>query len=161
MTVAILPIPEEAELNIRPSDLRIDVYRASGAGGQHVNKTESAVRVTHIPTGVVVAIQDSRSQHQNKEKAMQLIRAKLFEMERERLQAIRDTQRKQQIGSGGRHERIRTYNYPQGRITDHRVPITLHGIAHMMEGRLLDEIVNALVLKEQEEYIKSLSDNTN
>eukprot|EP01087_Luapelamoeba_hula_P016961 TRINITY_DN5283_c0_g1_i2.p2 TRINITY_DN5283_c0_g1~~TRINITY_DN5283_c0_g1_i2.p2 ORF type:complete len:213 (+),score=27.00 TRINITY_DN5283_c0_g1_i2:688-1326(+) len=156
MTVAILPIPEETDVQIKPADLRIDTYRSRGAGGQHVNTTDSAVRITHIPTGTVVAIQDERSQHKNKDKAMKILRARLFDAARSASHASRDSERRRQIGTGERHERIRTYNYPQGRITDHRVPITVYGIEEMMAGELLDRIVDALHQNGQTKQIADL-----
>jgi peptide chain release factor 1 len=129
--------------------LRIDVYRASGAGGQHVNKTESAVRITHMPTGVVVAMQEEKSQHKNKAKAMKILRAKLYEAERDRLDTARAADRKDQVGSGDRSERIRTYNFPQGRVTDHRINLTLYKLPQVIEGEALDEIIDALVTEHQ------------
>jgi len=143
-TVAVLPEVEEVDIDINEADLRIDVFRASGAGGQHVNKTESAVRLTHIPTGVVVAVQDERSQHKNKARAMALLRAKLFEAEREKRDSARASARKLQVGSGDRSERIRTYNFPQGRVTDHRIGLTLHKLPEILAGDALGELVDAL-----------------
>ena len=148
-TVAVLPEAEEVDVDIDEKDLRIDVYRASGAGGQHVNKTESAVRITHIPSGVVVAQQDESSQHKNKAKAMTILRARSYEAERERLAAERSDSRKSQVGSGDRSERIRTYNFPQNRITDHRINLTIHKLDQIMQGDGLDEIINALAAEEQ------------
>ncbi len=147
-TVAVLPEAEEVDLAINESDLRIDIYRASGAGGQHVNTTDSAVRITHIPTGVVVAIQDERSQHKNKAKAMKVLRARLYEQQREQLAAERAASRKGQVGTGDRSERIRTYNYPQGRVTDHRINLTLYKLDRVMEGDL-DDLINALTAEDQ------------
>ncbi len=138
VTVAVLPEAKEVDLTINPSDLRIDTYRAQGAGGQHVNTTDSAVRIVHIPTGVTVQCQDERSQHKNKDKAMKMLRARLVEAERERLAAERSQQRKEQVGTGERSEKIRTYNYPQNRITDHRVNVTLKKLDMVMQGDLLD-----------------------
>ncbi|KAL4447668.1 hypothetical protein ABPG75_004887 [Micractinium tetrahymenae] len=155
-SVAVLPQAEEAELSIRDEDLRIDVYRAGGAGGQHVNTTNSAVRVTHVPTGLVVAIQDERSQHKNKAKALKVLRARLFEAEqqRQRLAASRD--RKEQIGSGDRSERIRTYNFPQGRVTDHRVGVTEHGMEGVLSGERLQVFIEALQVHHQTQQLANL-----
>lgn len=144
-TVAVLPEAEEIDVHIDEKELKIDVMRASGAGGQHVNKTESAVRITHIPTGIVVFQQDERSQHMNKLKAMKILRARLFEMAREKAASERASDRKNQVGTGERSERIRTYNYPQGRITDHRIGLTLYKLAQVMEGEALDEIIIPLI----------------
>jgi len=148
-TVAVLPEPEEVDIQIDEKDLVIDVYRASGAGGQHVNTTDSAVRITHVPSGVVVCQQDERSQHKNKAKAMKILRAKLYEEERRRIDSERSADRKSQVGSGDRSERIRTYNYPQGRVSDHRINLTLYKIAQIMEGEALDEMINALITEDQ------------
>ncbi len=148
VTVAVLPEAEEVDVQVNESDLRIDTYRASGAGGQHVNKTDSAVRITHIPTGVVVAMQEERSQHKNRAKAMKLLRAKLYEAQRSSLAATRGADRKAQVGTGDRSERIRTYNFPQGRVSDHRINLTLHKIDRVMLGEL-DEIVDALTAEDQ------------
>lgn len=148
-TVAVLPEAEEVDVHIDEKDLQIDVYRASGAGGQHVNTTDSAVRITHIPTGVVVTQQDERSQHKNKAKAMKILRARLYEAERQRQDAERAANRKSQVGSGDRSERIRTYNFPQGRVTDHRVNVTLYKIQLIMEGECLDEIIDVLIAEDQ------------
>ncbi len=148
-TVAVLPEAEEVDVDIEEKDLRIDVYRASGAGGQHVNKTESAVRITHIPTGTVVTQQDESSQHKNKAKAMTILRSRIYEAERERLAAERSDSRKNQVGSGDRSERIRTYNFPQNRVTDHRINLTIHKLDQIMEGDGLDEIVDALITEDQ------------
>ncbi|MGU3495290.1 peptide chain release factor 1 [Xanthobacteraceae bacterium A53D] len=148
-TVAVLPEAEDVDVDINESDLRIDVYRAQGAGGQHVNKTESAVRITHIPTGMVVAVQDERSQHRNKARAMALLRSRMLDEERLRADASRAADRKGQVGSGDRSERIRTYNFPQGRVTDHRINLTLYKLEEVMAGTALDEIVNALITEHQ------------
>ncbi|HEY4115687.1 MAG TPA: peptide chain release factor 1 [Rhizomicrobium sp.] len=148
-TVAVLPEPEDVDVQINDKDLRIDVYRAQGAGGQHVNKTESAVRITHLPTGIAVAQQTEKSQHKNKAQAMKLLRAKLFEIERERIDKERAGERKSMVGSGDRSERIRTYNFPQGRVTDHRINLTLYKLDRIISGDDLGEIVDALVAEDQ------------
>lgn len=148
VTVAVLPEAEEVDVEVNESDLRIDVYRASGAGGQHVNKTESAVRITHVPTGFVVAMQEERSQHKNRAKAMKLLRSKLYEAQRSSQAATRAADRKGQVGTGDRSERIRTYNFPQGRVSDHRVGLTLHNIERVMGGDL-DEIIDRLSAEDQ------------
>ena len=148
VTVAVLPEAEEVDVEVNEADLRIDVYRASGAGGQHVNKTESAVRITHVPSGVVVAMQEERSQHKNRAKAMKILRSKLYEAQRSSLDAGRAADRKSQVGTGDRSERIRTYNFPQGRVSDHRVELTLHKIDRIMGGDL-DEIVDRLTAEDQ------------
>ena len=147
-TVAVLPEAEDVEVNISMNDLRIDTYRASGAGGQHVNRTDSAVRITHIPTGIVVTSQDQRSQIQNREKAMQVLRSRLFEKQREEADSEYSEKRRLQVGSGDRSERIRTYNFPQGRVTDHRIGLTLYRIGDIMNGDL-DELIDKLILAEQ------------
>jgi peptide chain release factor 1 len=148
VTVAVLPEAEEVDVEVNESDLRIDVYRASGAGGQHVNKTESAVRITHIPTGIVVAMQEERSQHKNRAKAMKILRARMYEQQRSSLHATRAADRKSQVGTGDRSERIRTYNFPQGRVTDHRINLTLHKIDRVMLGEM-DDIIDALIAEDQ------------
>ncbi len=148
VTVAVLPQAEEVDVDINESDLRIDVYRASGAGGQHVNKTESAVRITHIPSGVVVAMQEERSQHKNRAKAMKILRSRLFDAQRNSLHATRAADRKSQVGTGDRSERIRTYNFPQGRVSDHRINLTLHKIDRIMLGEF-DDIIDALIAEDQ------------
>ena len=148
VTVAVLPEAEDVDVEIDEGDLRIDVYRASGAGGQHVNKTESAVRITHVPTGVAVAMQEERSQHKNRAKAMKVLRARLFEAQRSSLAATRAADRKGQVGTGDRSERIRTYNFPQGRVSDHRVNLTLYKIERVMAGDL-DEFIDALTAEDQ------------
>nr|AMK98478.1 mitochondrial peptide chain release factor 1 [Vischeria sp. CAUP Q 202] len=160
MTVAVLPEPQDVDLRIDNKDLKIDVYRASGAGGQHVNTTESAVRVTHIPTGVVVAIQDERSQHKNKDKALKILRARVYEKERERIMAQQASDRKLQVGSGDRSERIRTYNFAQDRITDHRVSLSKHGMERMLNGELLEDFSAALRGKEETEKLQQLLEGT-
>ncbi|WP_075217233.1 peptide chain release factor 1 [Mongoliimonas terrestris] len=147
-TVAVLPEAEEVDVDIDEGDLRVDTFRASGSGGQHVNTTDSAIRITHVPTGVVVAVQDERSQHKNRAKAMKLLRARLYDAERERLASERAAQRKGQVGSGDRSERIRTYNFGQGRVTDHRINLTLYRLLQVMEGDL-DELVAALLSEDQ------------
>jgi peptide chain release factor 1 len=148
-TVAVLPEVEDVDVAINDSDLRIDTMRSGGAGGQHVNKTESAVRITHIPSGIVVVMQEERSQHRNRAKAMALLRAKLYDAERQRQDAARAAERRGQVGSGDRSERIRTYNFPQGRVTDHRINLTLYKLPQVMEGEALDEIIDALVTEHQ------------
>jgi peptide chain release factor 1 len=148
-TVAILPLAEDVDVVLDERDLRIDTMRAGGAGGQHVNKTESAVRLTHLPSGIVVVVQDERSQHKNKARAMALLKARLYDAERQRLAGERAQDRKSQIGSGDRSERIRTYNFPQGRMTDHRINLTLYRLDEMMMGLVLDEVVDALAATEQ------------
>ena len=153
-TVAVLPEAEDVELEIDPKELQIDTYRSSGAGGQHVNKTESAIRITHLSTGLVVECQDERSQYKNKDKAMKVLRSRLLEMEREKQDAATAAERKSQIGSGDRSERIRTYNFPQGRVTDHRIGLTLYKIDAIMDGAL-DEIIDALVTADQAEKLKN------
>ncbi len=154
VTVAVLPEAEEVEVDINPADLQIDTYRAGGAGGQHVNKTESAIRITHIPTGVVVECQDERSQHKNKDKAMKVLRSRLYEnMMRQQNDAIA-SDRKAQVGTGDRSERIRTYNYPQGRVTDHRIGLTLYKIEQILNGDI-DEIVDALITYYRAEMLKA------
>src|SRR6185369_3208635 len=148
-TVAVLPEAEDVDIVINDKDLRIDVYRAQGAGGQHVNKTESAVRITHLPTGIAVAQQTEKSQHKNKAHAMKLLKAKLYDMERQRVDGARAAERKSMVGSGDRSERIRTYNFPQGRVTDHRINLTLYNLARIISGDELGEIVDALVAQDQ------------
>ncbi|MEG0779517.1 MAG: peptide chain release factor 1 [Oscillospiraceae bacterium] len=157
-TVAVMPEAEEVEFSVNPSDLQIDTYRASGAGGQHVNKTESAIRITHLPTGVVVECQDERSQYKNKDKAMKVLRSRLYEAERERQAAVTAAERKSQVGSGDRSERIRTYNFPQGRITDHRIGLTLYKIEAIMNGAL-DEMIDALITADQAEKLQNTNNN--
>ncbi len=154
VTVAILPEVEEVDIKINPSDLKIDVYRSSGPGGQSVNTTDSAVRITHIPTGLVITCQDEKSQHKNKERAMKVLRARLFDLEQKKQQDELARERKQQVGSGDRSERIRTYNFPQERITDHRIGLTLHKLSQVMEGGL-DEIIEKLHVHFQTEALKA------
>ncbi len=155
-TVAVLPEIEEVDLYINPADLKIDVYRSSGAGGQHVNKTESAVRITHIPTGIVVQCQDDRSQFKNREKAMNHLRAKLYDMQKESIDADYAQKRKSMVGSGDRSERIRTYNYPQGRVTDHRINLTLYKLDEVVSGEALGEIIDALIAEDQAQRLAEL-----
>jgi peptide chain release factor 1 len=143
-TVAVLPEAEEVDIQIDDKDLRIDVFRSSGPGGQSVNTTDSAVRITHLPTGLVVIQQDEKSQHKNKARALKVLRARLYEMERQARDAARAADRKSQVGSGDRSERIRTYNFPQGRVTDHRINLTLYKIDKILSGEALDEVIDAL-----------------
>ena len=152
-TVAVLPLAEEVDVSINEADLRIETMRAQGAGGQHVNKTESAIRITHVPTGVAVLVQEERSQHKNRARAMDILRARLFEMERQRLASARAADRKSQLGSGDRSERIRTYNFPQGRITDHRITLTLYKLEEVIEGGAFDELAEALITSHQAEQL--------
>ena len=156
-TVAVLPEAEEVDLKINDSDLRVDVFRAGGPGGQSVNTTDSAVRITHIPTGLTVSQQDEKSQHKNKAKGMKILRARLYELERSRIDKERSKDRKNMIGTGDRSERIRTYNFPQGRITDHRVNLTLHKLEEFLEGEAFDEVIESLTLKSQEESLSNLN----
>ena len=151
-TVAILPEAEEVDINIRPDDIRIDVYRASGAGGQHVNKTESAVRITHIPSGIVVTCQDQASQHKNKAQAMKVLQARLFDKEQSEADSERAETRRGMVGSGDRSERIRTYNFPQGRITDHRINLTLYKLEQVLNGEM-DELIDALITQHQADLL--------
>ncbi len=148
-TVAVLPEAEEIDVKIDDKDLRIDVFRSSGPGGQSVNTTDSAVRITHLPTGIVVQQQDEKSQHKNKAKALKILRARLYELEREKADSARASQRRSQVGSGDRSERIRTYNFPQGRVTDHRINLTLYKIDKVMNGEALDEIIEALIAEDR------------
>jgi peptide chain release factor 1 len=156
-TVAVLPEAEDVEVNIQDQDLRIDTYRASGAGGQHVNRTDSAIRITHLPTGLVVTCQDEKSQHKNKAKALKVLQSKLFEMQREEQHAAEASERRSQVGSGDRSERIRTYNFPQSRITDHRINFTTHRLDQVMEGQL-EELIQPLQTHEQTEKLKHLEE---
>ena len=155
-TVAVLPEAEEVDVKIEEKDLRIDVFRSSGPGGQSVNTTDSAVRITHIPTGIVVSQQDEKSQIRNKEKGLKILRSRIFELERQKRDQARSLDRKNKIGTGDRSERIRTYNFPQGRVTDHRVNLTLHRLDEFMEGEIFDEIVESLSLHSQELELKNL-----
>ncbi|MDB3970174.1 peptide chain release factor 1 [Candidatus Pelagibacter sp.] len=156
-TVAVLPEAEEVDLKINESDLRIDVFRAGGPGGQSVNTTDSAVRITHIPTGLSVSQQDEKSQHKNKAKGMKILRSRLYELERSRIDQERSQDRKTKIGTGDRSERIRTYNFPQGRVTDHRINLTLHRLEEFLEGEAFDEMIESLTLQAQEESLSSLN----
>ena len=156
-TVAVLPEAEEVDLKINDSDLRIDVFRAGGPGGQSVNTTDSAVRITHIPTGLSVSQQDEKSQHKNKAKGMKILRARLYELERSRIDQERSQDRKTKIGTGDRSERIRTYNFPQGRVTDHRINLTLHKLEEFLEGEAFDEMIESLTLQAQEESLSNLN----
>ena len=158
-TVAVLPEPEEVDVKIEDKDLRIDVFRASGPGGQSVNTTDSAVRITHLPTGIIVIQQDEKSQHKNRAKAMTVLRARLFEAERQRADDERAADRKSQVGSGDRSERIRTYNFPQGRVTDHRINITLHKLEKILAGDGLDELLETLVREDQTRRLAAVGDD--
>ena len=153
-TVAVLPEAEDVEIEINPADLQIDTYRSGGAGGQHVNKTESAIRITHLPTGTVVECQDERSQHKNRDRAMKLLRSRLYQREREKAEAERAGLRRDQVGTGDRSGRIRTYNFPQGRMTDHRINLTLYKLDQVMNGDL-DEMIDALTAADQAEKLKA------
>jgi peptide chain release factor 1 len=157
-TVAVLPEAEDVDVQIEDKDLRIDVYRSSGPGGQSVNTTDSAVRITHLPTGLVVIQQDEKSQHKNKAKALKVLRTRLYELERERLASERAGARKSMVGSGDRSERIRTYNFPQGRVTDHRINLTLHRLPEILEGNL-DELIGALTSEDEAERLASLDES--
>jgi peptide chain release factor 1 len=152
-TVAVLPEVEDVDIDINDADLKIDTMRAQGAGGQHVNKTESAIRITHIPSGIVVFVQEERSQHKNKAKALNYLRSKLYDAERSKRDAERAADRRGQIGSGDRSERIRTYNFPQGRVTDHRINLTLHKLPQIIEGEALNDVIDALVTEHQAELL--------
>ena len=159
-TVAVLPEVEDVEIEIRDQDLRIDTYRSSGAGGQHVNKTDSAVRITHLPTGIVVTSSE-KSQHQNRARALKVLQARLYDQQREALDTARADARKSQVGSGDRSERIRTYNFPQGRVTDHRINLTLYNLAKVMEGEALDDVINPLIAEDQAARLAALEDEFN
>ena len=156
-TVAVLPEAEDVEVEINPNDLQIDTYRSGGAGGQHVNKTESAIRITHIPTGLVVQCQDERSQHKNRDKAMRVLKSRLLELYRSRAAEAEADERKSQVGTGDRSERIRTYNFPQGRITDHRIGLTLYKLEALIDGDM-DEVIDALILAERAKQLSSAED---
>ncbi len=155
-TVAVLPEAEEIDLKIEDKDLRIDVFRSSGPGGQSVNTTDSAVRITHIPSGIVVSQQDEKSQIRNKEKGLKILRSRLYELERQKIDDARSKDRKNKIGTGDRSERIRTYNFPQGRVTDHRINLTLHKLEEFMQGEIFDEMIENLTLQAQEEELQSI-----
>ena len=155
-TVAVLPEAEEVDIEVLDKDLRIDVFRSSGPGGQSVNTTDSAVRITHIPTGIVVSQQDEKSQHKNKAKALKILRSRLLDNQIQEKNKERSEQRKSQVGSGDRSERIRTYNFPQGRVTDHRINLTLHKLDEFLEGEAFDEMIESLTLQAQEESLNSL-----
>jgi peptide chain release factor 1 len=157
-TVAVLPEAEEVDIKIDEKDLRIDVFRASGPGGQSVNTTDSAVRITHLPSGLVVSQQDEKSQHKNKAKAMKVLRARLYDLERAKLDAERSQTRRSQIGTGDRSQRIRTYNFPQGRVTDHRIGLTLHSLDLVLEGRGLDEIIDVLITEHQTSLLAAVQE---
>ena len=155
-TVAVLPIVEEIDIKLNPKDLRIDTYRSQGAGGQHVNTTDSAVRITHIPTGLVASCQDEKSQHKNKSKAMKMLVARIYELQKTEKETERAITRKSQVGSGDRSERIRSYNYPQGRITDHRIGLTLYKLENVLSGECLDEIIDPLITADEAERLANL-----
>jgi len=159
-TVAVLPEMEEVDVKIDPKDLRIDTYRASGAGGQHVNKTDSAVRFTHIPTGIVVAMQDERSQLKNREKGMKILLARIYEKERREKEEAYSSQRKEQVGTGDRSGRIRTYNFPQGRVTDHRINLTLYKLDEIVSGAALDDVIGPLIQNDEAEKMALLGDGS-
>jgi peptide chain release factor 1 len=156
-TVAVLPEMEDVDVDIDEKDLKIDVYRSSGAGGQHVNKTESAVRITHLPSGIVVAMQDERSQHKNRAKAMKILRARLYEQKDSAVRAAHAAERKSQVGTGDRSERIRTYNFPQGRVSDHRIEMTLYKIDDVINGTALDDFIDALITRNEAEKLAELN----
>ncbi|WP_421780047.1 peptide chain release factor 1 [Kiloniella litopenaei] len=155
-TVAVMPEAQEVDVEINPADLRIDTYRAQGAGGQHVNTTDSAVRITHVPTGVVVQCQDGRSQHKNKEQAMKMLLTQIYDNQRQEQEKEQAANRKSQVGSGDRSERIRTYNFPQGRVTDHRINLTLYKLDKVITGEALDEVINALIAEDQAERLAEI-----
>jgi peptide chain release factor 1 len=157
-TVAVLPEADEVEFQINPADLDIDTFRSSGAGGQHVNKTSSAIRITHLPTGTVVECQDERSQHKNRDRALKILASRLQNAEREKQEAATASERKSQVGTGDRSERVRTYNYPQGRVTDHRIGLTLYKIEQILNGAL-DEVIDALIMADQAEKLRANADS--
>ena len=157
-TVAVLPEPDDVDVQIDPTELKIDTYRASGAGGQHVNTTDSAIRITHLPTNTVVTCQDGRSQHKNREKAMQVLRARLFEQQRDAVQGAEAEARKAMVGSGDRSERIRTYNFPQGRVTDHRIGLTLHKLPEIIAGPGHGELIGALIAEDEAKRLAALAE---
>ncbi|HSM54024.1 MAG TPA: peptide chain release factor 1, partial [Erythrobacter sp.] len=157
-TVAVLPEPDEVDVHIEDKDLKIDIYRASGAGGQHVNTTDSAVRITHLPSGIVVTCQDERSQHKNRAKAMQVLRARLYEQMRDQAQGAEAEARKAMVGSGDRSERIRTYNFPQGRVTDHRIGLTLHKLDEVLAGTGLGELIDALIAEDEAKRLAAMGE---
>ncbi|MGE5952492.1 MAG: peptide chain release factor 1, partial [Qipengyuania vulgaris] len=157
-TVAVLPEPDEVDVQLDPTELKIDTYRASGAGGQHVNTTDSAIRITHLPTNTVVTCQDGRSQHKNKEKAMQVLRTRLYDAQREATQGAEAEARKAMVGSGDRSERIRTYNYPQGRVTDHRIGLTLQKLPQIIAGPGLSELVDALIAEDEAKRLAAMNE---
>jgi len=159
-TVAVLPEVEDVEIEINDADLRIDTYRASGSGGQHVNKTDSAVRITHLPTGIVVTSSE-KSQHQNRARALKVLKARLYDQQREALDTARADARKTQVGSGDRSERIRTYNFPQGRVTDHRINLTLYNLPKIIEGEALDDVIEPLIAEDQAGRLAALEDEFN
>lgn len=158
ITVAVLPEAQEVDIDVNPADLRIDVYRASGAGGQHVNKTESAVRITHVPTGIVAQCQDQSSQHKNKDRAMKVLLSRIYDVERERQEKEMSDARKSQVGSGDRSERIRTYNFPQSRVTDHRIGLTLHSLDAILAGEDLNSVIEALLTEDQAKRLAALGE---
>ena len=157
-TVAVLPEPDEVDVEIKQEDLRIETMRAQGAGGQHVNKTESAIRITHLPTGIMVMMQDSRSQHKNRMSAMNILRSRIYDAERQRAEAARSAERKEKVGSGDRSERIRTYNFPQGRVTDHRINLTLYKLPQVIAGDALGELIDALTTEHQAAQLAAQGD---
>ncbi len=157
-TVAVLPEPEDVEIEVNDADIRIDTYRSSGAGGQHVNKTDSAVRITHLPTGIVVTSSE-KSQHQNRARAMKVLKAKLYDQKREALDSARSEARKSQVGSGDRSERIRTYNFPQARVTDHRINLTLYNLPKVIAGEALDDLIDPLIAEDQAARLASLEES--
>jgi peptide chain release factor 1 len=157
-TVAVLPEPDEVDVQIDQTDLKIDTYRASGAGGQHVNTTDSAVRITHLPSGLVVTCQDERSQQKNRVKAMQVLRARLYETMRDEAQGAEAEARKAMVGSGDRSERIRTYNFPQGRVTDHRIGLTLHKLDEIIAGPGLKELIDALIAEDEAKRLAAMNE---